>query len=103
MKRQRGALREEILNAPNLVTLARIALIPLFVVLLAAESRRHSFWASLVFGLASGTDFLDGYLARRFQLITTFGKFIDPLADKLIVMSAYVELVHLARLPSWVV
>jgi CDP-diacylglycerol--glycerol-3-phosphate 3-phosphatidyltransferase len=96
-------MREEILNAPNVVTLARIALIPFFVVVLSAESRRNSFWAALIFGAASATDFLDGYLARRFHLITTFGKFIDPLADKLITMSAYVVLVHLARLPAWVV
>jgi CDP-diacylglycerol--glycerol-3-phosphate 3-phosphatidyltransferase len=103
MARKRGALREEILNAPNLVTMARIALIPFFVVLLESESRRNSFWAALVFGAASATDFLDGYLARRMHLITSFGKFIDPLADKLITMAAYIELVYLARIPSWIV
>ena len=96
-------LRREILNAPNLVTLARIALIPFFVALMLAESRRNNFWAAVVFGAASATDFVDGWLARRFNLTTTFGKFIDPLADKLITMSAYVVLVHLARLPAWVV
>lgn len=100
---RRGALRDEIWNPPNLVTLARIALIPFFLALLLMESRRNSFWAALVFGLASATDFVDGYLARRLNLITTFGKFIDPLADKLITMSAYVALVYLARLPAWVV
>jgi CDP-diacylglycerol--glycerol-3-phosphate 3-phosphatidyltransferase len=103
MKKPRGPMREEILNAPNVVTLVRIAMIPFFVVLLMAESSRNSFWASVLFGVASLTDFLDGYLARRLQLITTFGKFLDPLADKLITMSAYVVLVHLARLPAWVV
>lgn len=102
MKR-RGPLREEILNAPNVVTMARIALIPFFVALMLMESRRNSFWAALVFGFASATDFVDGYLARRFNLITTFGKFIDPLADKLITTSAYVVLVHLGRLPAWIV
>jgi len=71
-------------------------------VLLLAESRRNSFYAALVFGLASATDYVDGYLARRFQLVTTFGKFIDPLADKLITMSAYIACVHLSRLPAWV-
>lgn len=100
--KKKGLLREEILNAPNLVTMARIALIPFFVALLLAESRKNSFWAALVFGLASATDFVDGYLARRLNLITTFGKFIDPLADKLITMSAYIVCVHLARLPAWV-
>lgn len=103
MKRKRGALREEILNAPNLITMARIALIPFFVAMLGAESRRNSFWASLVFGAASATDFVDGYVARRLQLITSFGKFLDPLADKLITMAAYIELVYLARVPPWVV
>jgi CDP-diacylglycerol--glycerol-3-phosphate 3-phosphatidyltransferase len=103
MKRKRGALREEILNAPNVITMARIALIPFFVAMLGAESRRNSFWASLIFGLASATDFVDGYLARRLQLITSFGKFLDPLADKLITMAAYIELVYLARVPPWVV
>jgi CDP-diacylglycerol--glycerol-3-phosphate 3-phosphatidyltransferase len=102
LPRKKGLLREEILNAPNLVTLARIALIPFFVVLLLAESRRNSFYAALVFGLASATDYVDGYLARRLHLITTFGKFIDPLADKLITMSAYIACVHLGRLPAWV-
>jgi CDP-diacylglycerol--glycerol-3-phosphate 3-phosphatidyltransferase len=102
LPRKKGLLREEILNAPNLVTLARIALIPLFLVLLLDESRRNSFYAALVFGFASATDYVDGYLARRLKLITTFGKFIDPLADKLITMSAYVACVHLGRLPAWV-
>ena len=100
--RPKGLLREEVLNAPNVITLARIALIPFFVALLLDESRRHSFWAAVVFGLASATDFVDGYIARRYKLITTFGKFIDPLADKLITMSAYIVCVHLARLPAWV-
>lgn len=96
-------LRREILNAPNLVTLARIALIPFFMALMLSESRRNNFWAAIVFGAASATDFVDGWLARRFNLVTTFGKFLDPLADKLITMSAYVVLVHLGRLPAWIV
>ncbi|MFM2151755.1 MAG: hypothetical protein RL199_190 [Pseudomonadota bacterium] len=100
--RPKGLLREEVLNAPNLVTLARIAVIPFFVVLLLAESRANSFWAAVLFGVASATDYVDGYLARKLQLITTFGKFIDPLADKLITMSAYIVCVHLGRLPAWV-
>ena len=100
--RRRGPVREEILNAPNIITILRTALIPFFVALLLAESRRNSFWAAAVFGLASATDFVDGYLARRLNLITTFGKFLDPLADKLITMSAYIVCVHLGRLPAWV-
>lgn len=94
---------EELLSPPNLITLARITLIPLFVALLMVESRRNSFWAAVIFGAASATDFLDGYVARRTGRITTLGKFLDPLADKLITMSAYVVLVYLTRLPPWVV
>lgn len=101
--KSKSTLTQEVWNPPNLITLARIALIPFFMVLLMMESRRNSFWASILFGLAAGTDFLDGYLARKLKLITTFGKFIDPLADKLITMGAYVGLVQLARLPAWVV
>ena len=100
--RPKGLLREEVLNAPNLVTLARIAVIPFFMMLLLSESRRHSFWAAVLFGLASATDYVDGYLARKLQLTTTFGKFIDPLADKLITMAAYIVCVHLGRLPAWI-
>lgn len=101
--KKRGPLREEILNPPNIVTLVRIALIPLFSALVLADSRRASFWGAIVFGVAAGTDFLDGWLARRFNLITTFGKFLDPLADKLITMVAYVAVVYLGRLEAWVV
>jgi len=101
--KKRGPLREEILNPPNIVTLLRIALIPVFAWLVLADSRRDAFWGAVVFGVAAGTDFLDGWLARRFNLITTFGKFIDPLADKLITMVAYVAVVYLLRLESWVV
>lgn len=96
-------LRREILNPPNVITMLRIALIPFFMALILAESRRNNFWAAIIFGLASATDFVDGWIARRFNLTTTFGKFLDPLADKLITMSAYVILVHLGRLAAWVV
>jgi CDP-diacylglycerol--glycerol-3-phosphate 3-phosphatidyltransferase len=96
-------LREELLNAPNLVTIARIALIPVFLSLLAYENRRNSFLAAAVFAVAAISDWVDGWLARVSGKITTLGKFLDPLADKLIVLSALTMLLRLGRVPVWVV
>ncbi|HSN16345.1 MAG TPA: CDP-diacylglycerol--glycerol-3-phosphate 3-phosphatidyltransferase [Anaeromyxobacteraceae bacterium] len=96
-------LREEALNLPNAITLARTTLIPVFLWFAYHESRVNSFVAALVFMLAGATDFLDGWAARRYNLVTVIGKFLDPLADKLIVMAALVMLVHLGRIEAWVV
>jgi CDP-diacylglycerol--glycerol-3-phosphate 3-phosphatidyltransferase len=100
---RRERLREELLNAPNLVTIARIALIPVFLSLLAFENRRNSFLAAAVFAVAAISDWVDGWLARVSGKITTLGKFLDPLADKLIVLSALTMLLRLGRVPVWVV
>jgi len=100
---RRQRLRDELLNAPNLVTLARLACIPACLYLLAWESRRNCFFAAVIFSLAALADVLDGYLARISNKVTTLGKFLDPLADKLIVLSALVMLVRLGRVPTWVV
>jgi CDP-diacylglycerol---glycerol-3-phosphate 3-phosphatidyltransferase len=100
---RRERLREELLNAPNLVTLGRCALIPIFLVLLQFESRRNSFWAAALYSVAALSDWLDGWLARVSGKVTTLGKFLDPLADKVIVLSALVMLVKLSRVPVWVV
>jgi len=102
-KTRRERLREEIFNAPNLMTLARIALIPVYLALLGYENRHNSFLAALVFSIAAISDWLDGWLARVSNKITTLGKFLDPLADKLIVLSALVMLLRLGRVPVWVV
>jgi CDP-diacylglycerol--glycerol-3-phosphate 3-phosphatidyltransferase len=99
----RRRLLKELFNAPNLVTLGRMALIPVFLTFLAYESRRNSFFGGLIFAAAAATDALDGFLARRTGQITVMGKFLDPLADKLIVLSALVELVWLGRVQTWVV
>jgi CDP-diacylglycerol--glycerol-3-phosphate 3-phosphatidyltransferase len=96
-------MREEALNLPNAITVARIALIPVFLWFTYYESRVDSFIAALVFTFTGATDFLDGWVARRNNLVTVIGKFLDPLADKLIVMSALVMLVHLGRIAAWVV
>src|ERR1700674_2053562 len=99
----RERVREELLNAPNLMTLGRMALIPLFLYLLSYENRRNSFLAAAIYSVAALSDWLDGWLARVSDKVTTLGKFLDPLADKVIVLSALVMLVRLGRAPVWVV
>jgi CDP-diacylglycerol--glycerol-3-phosphate 3-phosphatidyltransferase len=100
---RRKRLRTELLNAPNLMTLGRIALIPVYLGFLAFESRHNSFLAAVVFAIAAITDWVDGWLARVSHSVTTLGKFLDPLADKLIVLSALVMLERLGRVPVWVI
>jgi CDP-diacylglycerol---glycerol-3-phosphate 3-phosphatidyltransferase len=91
-------------NIPNALTLTRIVLVPvLFIVLLKSPGKFLSFVAALVFALASITDFLDGYLARRMNLVTTLGKFLDPLADKLLVGVALIMMIQLDRVAPWIV
>ena len=92
------------MNTPNKLTLLRVIMIPFFVVFMLADLGSWSKWAALiVFVVASMTDWLDGYLARRDHLVTDFGKFMDPLADKLLVCSALICLTDMDRIPSWVV
>ncbi len=93
----------KLMNLPNILTLARIAAVPIVVILLLFESKETSFWAALVFSLAAITDWLDGYLARKWEVVTVLGKFLDPLADKLIVMAALIMLIPLDRVPAWAV
>lgn len=90
------------INLPNRLTLARIALIPIFVCIGSIENIYTQVGAALVFGIACVTDYLDGDIARKRNLVTNFGKFADPIADKLLVMSAYVLFVAQARMPAWV-
>ncbi len=99
----RRTLREEFFNLPNTLTMCRILVIPLVLIFVYYESRTNSIIAACLFGAASITDFFDGWLARRKGLITVLGKFLDPLADKLIVTSALVMLIPLGRIPAWVV
>lgn len=96
-------LREEITDLPNVITLTRIALIPLVLVWIDNYSPRLSALACTVFMVAALSDALDGYLARRLGLVTVVGKFLDPLADKLIVLSTLVMLVAVDRAPAWLV
>ena len=96
-------LRQEITDLPNLITLARIAMIPLVLIWIDNYSPRYSALACAVFLVAALSDALDGYLARRMGLVTVVGKFLDPLADKLIVLSTLVVLVARDRVPAWLV
>lgn len=92
-----------ILNLPNILTMTRIAAIPLLAVILLSPSQSAGFWAAVVFSLASITDWLDGYLARRMGIVTVFGKFLDPIADKLIVMAALIMILPFGHVPAWMV
>jgi len=93
----------KILNLPNSLTMLRIAAIPLMAALLMSPTITSGFWAAAVFALASITDWLDGYLARRMGIVTVFGKFLDPIADKLIVMAALIMILPFGRVPAWMV
>ncbi len=96
-------LRSGRLNLPNLLTLGRVAVIPLLVVIMLSDSREAGFWAAALFGAAAVTDFIDGWLARKWGVVTVLGKFLDPLADKLIVMAALIMLIPYGRVPAWAV
>ena len=93
---------QESLNLPNFITLTRILLIPVFVVLFATPTEDRSLSAALVFVVAAVTDLLDGYLARRNGQVTTLGKLLDPIADKLLVLSALILLVNIDRVSALV-
>jgi CDP-diacylglycerol--glycerol-3-phosphate 3-phosphatidyltransferase len=90
------------LNLPNLLTVTRIMLVPVLVAALLGDTSSGDVLAAVVFALASLTDFVDGYLARSRAEITTFGKLMDPLADKLLIVAALLSLVSLNRLDAWV-
>jgi CDP-diacylglycerol---glycerol-3-phosphate 3-phosphatidyltransferase len=89
-------------NLPNLLTVLRIMLVPVLVVALLGNTPAGDVLAAVVFALASLTDFVDGYLARSRDSVTTFGKLMDPLADKLLIVGALLCLVSLHRLEGWV-
>lgn len=103
------------MNIPNKITISRIFLIPIFIIILSVPfnwgewSIGHTnlpvshFVAALIFIIASGTDWLDGYYARKYNLVTNLGKFLDPLADKLLVSAALILLVEMGLAPAWIV
>jgi CDP-diacylglycerol--glycerol-3-phosphate 3-phosphatidyltransferase len=100
---RRRSLKHDALNLPNLLTMGRIAMIPLVLWLIDYGSPRSCIWAAIVYALAAITDLLDGYLARRMNIVSVLGKFLDPLADKLLVMAALIWMVPMGRIPEWAV
>ena len=93
------------MNLPNKLTILRIVIIPLFVLFLYVDigDNINLYIAALLFIAASLTDLLDGKIARKYNLVTNFGKFMDPLADKLLVCSALIALVDIEKLAGWIV
>ena len=93
------------MNLPNKLTVLRVVLVPFFVVFLLLSRTTDSLkWVALaLFVVASLTDLLDGKIARKYNLVTTFGKFMDPLADKILTISGMICLIELGRIPSWIV
>jgi len=102
-KARRHSIRQDALNIPNLLTMMRIVMIPVCLVFLNEDTPRAGFWATIVFTLAALTDLVDGWLARKMNVVSVLGKLLDPLADKLIVMACLVWMVPMGRIPAWVV
>lgn len=90
------------MNLPNKLTLVRIGMIPVFVALMMIDGPLWQLLAAVVFIAAALTDLMDGYLARKYNMVTDFGKFMDPIADKLLVVAAMILLVEQHRMPGWV-
>jgi CDP-diacylglycerol---glycerol-3-phosphate 3-phosphatidyltransferase len=88
---------------PNFLTMGRMILVPPIVVLLFFPGRLPSVIAGVIFLLASITDYLDGFIARKFRVESSFGRFLDPIADKVLVTSALIMLIALDRVPAWIV
>lgn len=91
------------MNTPNKITLARIFLIPVFIVAFMTNNPYSDLLGAIIFLVASLTDGIDGHIARKYNLVTDFGKFLDPLADKLLVASALICFVELGRVSAWMV
>ncbi|MDX2052066.1 MAG: CDP-diacylglycerol--glycerol-3-phosphate 3-phosphatidyltransferase [Polyangiaceae bacterium] len=102
-RERQSSLRRDALNLPNMLTFGRIGIIPLVLWLLDQGTPKDCVWAAIVYSLAAITDLLDGYLARRMNVVSLLGQFLDPLADKLLVMASLVWMVPMGRIPEWAV
>jgi CDP-diacylglycerol--glycerol-3-phosphate 3-phosphatidyltransferase len=94
---------KSILSHPNTLTLFRIAAVPIIVILMLYPNRLSTWIAAILFSLAAITDYFDGYIARKFGLVSNLGKVMDPVADKLLVSSAFIMLTALGWVPAWMV
>jgi CDP-diacylglycerol--glycerol-3-phosphate 3-phosphatidyltransferase len=95
--------RSETFNLPNTITLMRISVVPFLFILLSNPGEFWSLIIAILFVIASITDFFDGYIARKYHMITTMGKFLDPIADKIIVNTAMILMIPIGRIPAWIV
>jgi CDP-diacylglycerol--glycerol-3-phosphate 3-phosphatidyltransferase len=100
---RRRSIKADALNLPNILTMARVAMIPVVCWLIERGTPKDCFIAACVYSAAAITDLLDGYLARRMRVVSVLGKFLDPLADKLLVMASLVWMVPMGRIPEWAV
>ncbi|HNY72098.1 MAG TPA: CDP-diacylglycerol--glycerol-3-phosphate 3-phosphatidyltransferase [Syntrophales bacterium] len=95
--------RKKIFNLPNTITMVRISFVPVLFLLLLSPGQTMSLIIAALFIAVSFTDMLDGYVARRYRIVTTLGKFLDPIADKLVINTAMILMIPIGRIPAWVV
>jgi CDP-diacylglycerol---glycerol-3-phosphate 3-phosphatidyltransferase len=95
--------KHETFNLPNTITLLRIGIVPFLFILLLEPGEFWSLILAIFFVIASITDVFDGYFARKYNLITTMGKFLDPVADKIIINTAMILMIPIGRIPAWIV
>ncbi|MBN2516052.1 MAG: CDP-diacylglycerol--glycerol-3-phosphate 3-phosphatidyltransferase [Deltaproteobacteria bacterium] len=95
--------QKEVFNLPNSITLIRIGVIPVLFLLLLNPGKMLSLIIAILFIIAAVTDLLDGYIARKYNIVTKIGKYLDPLADKLIVNTAMIMMIPIGRIPAWIV
>jgi CDP-diacylglycerol--glycerol-3-phosphate 3-phosphatidyltransferase len=100
---RRRSIKEDALNLPNILTMARVVIIPVVMWLIERGTPKDCVIAAMVYSAAAITDLLDGYLARKMNVVSVLGKFLDPLADKLLVMAALIWMVPMGRIPEWAV
>jgi CDP-diacylglycerol--glycerol-3-phosphate 3-phosphatidyltransferase len=102
-RERRRKLTQDAWNLPNILTYLRVVMIPLVIVLLERGTKRDAIYATLVYAAAAITDLLDGFLARKLGIVSVIGKFLDPLADKLMVMACLVWMTTIGRIQAWAV